>query len=159
MNVKQKGKNKTMQKIIFLKGLPGSGKSTWAKQFCLDNPEYVRINKDDLRELLGNPTFSREFESEVLFIQRKMGESILATGKSLIVDDTNFSKKHQDYWLGVSNRLQLEFTVKTFDTPLEECISRDLAREKSVGKDVIFDMYEKYIKPNELKNTQSNYYE
>lgn len=35
-------------------GLPASGKSTWAKQWVLEDPEHrVRINQDDIRLMLG----------------------------------------------------------------------------------------------------------
>lgn len=148
-----------MQEIIFLKGLPGSGKSTWSKQFCKDNPEYVRINKDDIREMMGNPPFSRNFENSVLTIQRKIGETILDTGKSLIVDDTNFAQKHYDYWRGIADRMHLQITQKIFDTPVEECIDRDLKREKSVGKEVIMGMYKTYVEPYEISSDKAIKYE
>lgn len=148
-----------MQKIIFLKGLPASGKSTFAKQFCKDNPEYVRINKDDIREMMGNPTFSREFENSVLTIQRKMGETILNVGKSLIIDDTNFAPKHYDYWRGVADRLHIQIDQRIFNTPVDECIDRDSKREKSVGKEVILNMYKTYVEPYELGSDKSIKYE
>lgn len=134
------------QKIIFLKGLPGSGKSTWAKQYCLDNPEFVRINKDDIRILLGNFPFSSKFESQVLRIQREIGITILHLGKSLIVDDTNFAEKHYRYWSEISTSMGIGIEVKNFDTPVEECIRRDSERKESVGKQVILKMYRDYVK-------------
>ena len=85
------------QKIIFLKGLPASGKSTWSKQYCIDNPDFVRINKDEIRELLGNPKWSSKFETEVVRIQREIGKSLSSLGKSLIIDDTNFGSDHEKY--------------------------------------------------------------
>lgn len=62
-----------MQTILFLKGLPASGKSTFAKKYCIDNPEFKRLNKDDIREELGNLPFSKGFESQVLSLQRERG--------------------------------------------------------------------------------------
>lgn len=135
-----------IQTIIFLRGLPASGKSTWAKQYCLENPNFIRINKDDLRILLGNQPFSYEFENVVLNIQRYIGTSILKFGKSIIVDDTNFSPKHHDFWKNFADNEGFEFVLKTFDTPVEECIDRDSKRPESVGKGVILNMYEKYLK-------------
>lgn len=137
------------QKIIFCKGLPGSGKSTWAKQYCIDHPEFERINKDDIRGLFGNPEFSREFENKVLQYQRTKGLSILDEGKSLIVDDTNFAEKHWNFWSEMAYKRGIQIEKKIFDTPVEECISRDLAREKSVVKGVIMGMYNQFIKPYE----------
>lgn len=136
------------QKILLLKGLPGSGKTEYAKQYCLNNPEFVRINKDDIRILLGNLPYSREVEKEVLRIERDLGLTILKLGKSIIVDDTNFATYHTSYWKNVAES-GFEFLSETIDTPVEVCIQRDLSREKSVGKQVILDMYERYVKPYE----------
>lgn len=134
------------QKIIFLRGLPASGKSTFARQYCIDNPEFIRINKDDIREELGNPPFSRKFEDNVLELQRSRGLEILKNGKSLIVDDTNFSKTHEKFWRLITEELKIEFKIKEFNADLEECIRRDSLRINSVGKNVIENMYNKYIK-------------
>lgn len=135
------------QKIILCKGLPASGKSTFAKMYCQEHPDYVRINKDDLRDLLGSPVFDRDFEDAVLDIQRRMGLAILHTKKSLIVDDTNFAPKHQQYWSNIAKSMGIIFEVVNFDTPVEECIRRDAERDKPVGKAVIMGMYEKYVLP------------
>lgn len=138
-----------MKQILFLKGLPASGKSTFAIQYCKDNPEFKRLNKDSIREFMGNPEFSRDFEKLVLDIQRKAGDFLLDSGYSLIIDDTNFSKKHEYYWRQKALETLSMFVIKEFDTPIEECIRRDQSREKSVGKDVILNMYRKYLKNNQ----------
>ncbi len=45
---------KTMPKIILCRGIQGSGKTTWAKQWALEDPEHrVRFNNDDIRNMLG----------------------------------------------------------------------------------------------------------
>lgn len=136
------------QVIIFCKGLPGSGKTTWAKEVCKLNSDFIRINKDDIREILGNPTYSYEVEEKVLEIERLIGNTILSLGKSLIVDDTNFSKKHWDYWSQIAQKNSIIINELNFDVNYEECIRRDAKREKSVGRDVILSMYEKYVKNN-----------
>jgi len=44
-----------MKKVILTKGLPSSGKSTWAKALVDESPNsYKRINNDDLRKMLDN---------------------------------------------------------------------------------------------------------
>ena len=43
-----------MPKIILCRGIQGSGKTTFAKQWVLEDPEHrVRFNNDDIRNMLG----------------------------------------------------------------------------------------------------------
>ena len=37
-------------KIIFLVGMSGAGKSTYATKYINDNPDTIRVNRDDLRK-------------------------------------------------------------------------------------------------------------
>jgi len=146
-----------MQEIIFLKGLPASGKTTWAINFCKSNPNYRRINKDDIREEFyrenGGPIeWSKKFENEVLSEQRNRGNELLANGFSIIVDDTNFAQKHEQYWTEISKNLGVSFNMMQFTTSIEECIRRDKEREKSVGEGVILDMYNRHIKGKKIIN-------
>lgn len=149
-----------MQKIIFLKGLPASGKSTWAKQFCKENINFERLNKDDLREEFKelNPSgqWNKTFENQILEIQRKRGIDFINGGFSIIIDDTNFAEKHRTFWLKVAEKYGLQFEEKYFDTPVDVCVDRDKHREKSVGEGVIRDMYKRYVKHN-ISKTDTRY--
>lgn len=43
-----------MAEIILCRGIQGSGKTAWAKQWVLEDPEHrVRSNNDDVRNMLG----------------------------------------------------------------------------------------------------------
>jgi predicted kinase len=135
-----------MQQIIFLKGLPGSGKTTWATSFCLQHINFKRLNKDDIRIELGNEPFSRQFEKRVLNLQHSRGIEYLDAGLSLIIDDTNFSKRHWEFWKKEAEKRDIAIEEKFFDVPVRECIERDKKRDKSVGEKVIFTMYNQYLK-------------
>lgn len=149
-----------MNKIIFLKGLPASGKSTWAKNYCKENPNFRRLNKDDLREEFKdfNPSrnWNKNFESQILEIQRKRGILFIENGFSIIIDDTNFAEKHKNFWYEIAKKHNLEFEERYFDTPVDVCVDRDKHREKSVGEDVIRSMYKKYVKHN-ISKTDTRY--
>jgi predicted kinase len=58
-----------MPKLIYTKGLPASGKSTWAKAQQAKDPNTVRVNKDDLRAMLHNSKWSSKNEKQVLRIR------------------------------------------------------------------------------------------
>ncbi|MDA3856278.1 MAG: AAA family ATPase [Candidatus Woesearchaeota archaeon] len=134
------------QQILFLRGLPASGKSTFAVIHCTKFINFKRINKDSIREFMGNPPFNQKFEKLVLDIQHKAGNYLLDAGFSIIVDDTNFSQRHYNWWEKIANERDIDFVLKEFNTPVEECVQRDKNRKKPVGEDVIMNMYRKYLK-------------
>lgn len=143
MNKIEKGSS---QRIIFLYGLPGSGKTKFATQYCLDNPNTIRLNKDDIRKEFGNKPFSKSFEKEVLDVERLKGITELTKGFSIIIDDTNFHPKHKTFWQDITIKMNIDFEEIFIDTPLEECIKRDKERENSVGEKVIRGMFNRYLK-------------
>ena len=129
-----------MQEIIVLKGLPASGKTTWAKEFMKTHEDYVRVNKDDIREFFRISKYSKENEKKVVETEFFLGETALNLGKSLIIDDINFNLTHCSAWLKLATDRNIKYSQKIFDASVEECIKRDSERKKSVGKDVILHM-------------------
>jgi len=131
-----------MPKVLILKGLPASGKSTYARELMEKEPgKWKRINKDDLRNMLDDGKWSKENESHILRQRDEMMSYFLRQGQNIIIDDTNLSLKHES---GIRMLVDLPDTVevKTFDTPVDECIRRDALRtgREHVGEKVIRDM-------------------
>jgi predicted kinase len=49
------------RQLIICRGIQGSGKSTWAKQWCHEDPENrIRFNNDDIRNMLVTIGFLTE---------------------------------------------------------------------------------------------------
>lgn len=144
-----------MTKLIFLRGLPASGKSTWAReQIKAGNGQVKRINKDELRLMIDNDNHSKGRENNILKMQWMMVENMLKSGYDVILDNTHFNPVHLKRARELIDQLNLvgkpkyELIEKFFDTPLEECLIRDRERgNKSVGRDVIMQMYNQYLKP------------
>jgi len=126
-----------MPTLTMLKGLPASGKSTWAKE-----QKAKRVNKDDLRAMIDNSKWSKENEKLIIALRDDITFSILEGGLDVIVDDTNFSPAHEKRLREIAEQANADFEVKFFDTPYEECVIRDLQRPNPVGKKVIRRMYE-----------------
>jgi predicted kinase len=68
-------------KLLMLKGLPASGKSTYAKKLAQDG--YVRVNKDDLRAMLHAGKWSKINEKQVLATRDQIVRDSLFAGKSV----------------------------------------------------------------------------
>lgn len=138
------------QVIKFYRGLPGSGKSTLAKAWVdKDATNRVRVNKDDLRNLLHNGKYSKGNENQILDIQDFIIVNSLKQGKSVAFDNTHLVNKHL---IRLENLLKdnnlsdvkIEVVDLTSVSP-EEAIKRDLKRENSVGSDIIWRMYWDHI--------------
>ena len=143
-----------MKTILLLKGLPASGKSTFAKELVETQPgKRKRVNKDDIRFMVDGWRWSKFNESMVLQIRDDIILMSLQNWCSVVVDDTNFEPKHEERMREIAKEFKAKVEVKFFDTPISECIERDSKRANSVGAKVIWDMYRKYIKKEEHFNT------
>jgi predicted kinase len=137
-----------MSTLVCYRGLPGSGKSTSAQAYLCD-PTNVRVNRDDIRSSVfgGVGVLAFQEENLVTQIQRATAGAALDAGYSVIVDDTNLRPKYLREW----NKFALEhgasFETREFKTPIDVCIARDSARERTVGEDVIRRMASQYM-PN-----------
>lgn len=136
-----------MKKIILTKGLPGSGKTTWAKELLAKEPgKWKRINKDDLRAMLDNGKWSKANEAFVIAVRNRMIVDANAQGYNVVVDDTNLHPKHFVHISQMMGNLA-EVEIKDFtNVPLEECIKRDQRRPNYVGEKVIRRMYNQYLR-------------
>lgn len=142
-----------MQKLIITKGISGSGKSKYAEDLINKDSNYVRIEKDLIKEMLFEDNWTPKKEKLVLKTRDTLIQLYLSLGKSVIVSDTNLHPKHEirirqlvdEY--NTTNNASVTIEIKFFDVDIETCVKRDLKRLKSVGRDVIEEQYYTYIKP------------
>lgn len=129
-----------------LKGLPASGKSTWAKTEVrhAESPT-IRVNKDDLRMMLHNGVYSKANESQVLSARNAIVISALQAGVNVIVDDTNFQHFHETVLRSIATVYDAKFVVKEINTSLDECLKRNMLRSNSVPDYVIKEMYQEFV--------------
>jgi len=145
-----------MKKIIMLKGLPASGKTSYSYELMEKHPGvYKHINKDSLRLMLDNSKWSKDNEKMVENVRDFIILQALENGFTPIIDDTNFSPRHfnhiqeltKEWCKKVQIPRAVELEIKEFDVSLDECIKRDLQRSNSVGEKVIKQMYNQFVKP------------
>lgn len=138
-----------MPKIILCRGIQGSGKSTWAKQWVLEDPEHrVRFNNDDIRNMLGKYWVPSR-ERIVTEIKKDFMINAMELGYDIVIDNMNLNSNEVTYYKDLAastSRLISPYVVefKDFFIPLEVCIERDSKRENPIGEEVIRATYEKY---------------
>lgn len=152
-NERIKMENKNKLTVIITKGLPASGKTTYALNWvAIDEANRVRIEKDDIRNESslfkgGAYNHSRGDESIVIKERDKRIHSALSSGKSVIVSDTNLVKKHILQMSAIARKYEAKIEIKDFfDTSLAEVIKRDALRTNAVGEQTIRKMFHDHIK-------------
>lgn len=134
-----------MPTLICTRGLPGSGKTYWAReQVAQSGGKLVRLNRDDFRTMMGSGA-TGEIEREVTAAQHAAVEALLRAGKNVVVDDTNLNTNNLRRLAAVGWKCGADVHVEDFTTPLEECLRRDAERPRPVGEKVIRDMHSRYL--------------
>ena len=151
-----------VQKLLVLKGLPASGKSTYARNLLKKYPgQWVRTNKDDIRAMVLGGKWSRKKEALVEAMESSMIIEALHGGYSVVVDNTHLGGKHIMRYESILaqndfDNVEMEVNEEFLAVPPEECIKRDLARANSVGADVIWRMYWHHVAKLEVPETNSH---
>jgi predicted kinase len=136
--------------VIITRGIPGSGKSTYAKLKVAEG--WNRVNKDDIRTMINGYKLSNADEDIVHNIQTETIKAFMAGGRNFIVDNTHAKEKYVDelVWLieefGSKLGFEYEIIIKVFDTPLEECLRRNALRETPIMEEVIRKMHKQLFK-------------
>lgn len=136
-----------MKKVIILTGLSGSGKSTFAQRFCLENANWLRVNRDDIRRSVLPvslneywKTWPDQEKSRIEMLVSALQETAILEGLKrgwhVLIDNTNLRQSYFTLFRKLLSQHfeEIEISYKLIDTPLEECIRRDSARPDSVGE-------------------------
>lgn len=138
-------------KLIVLKGLPASGKTTYAEEL-VDNDNYVRINRDTIR--LDKSVFpegynpkNRSHEKRAIRERDRLVIEALTNEQDIVVDDTNLNPIHVKRLANIAREHNAEFKIEDsfMRVPMQECIDRDSLRSNPVGQSVIRGMFHKWI--------------
>lgn len=133
-------------KLILVRGIQASGKTTWAKQWVSEDPEHrVRISYDDARRECGVYWIpSREHYIRACTIEKL--RLALTCGYDVVIDNMNLSPNSVQAYILMAEVYGAKIENVEFRTPLEVCLERDSKRtgDERIGEDVIRATYERY---------------
>ena len=136
-------------KLIILCGIPGSGKSAYAKDYMERNNNTIHLSSDAIREELYGDESIQGNPGEVFTLMQKRAVEALNDGCNVLYDATNITRKDRAAMIGMCPKFA-KIECHIIWAPIEVCIERDAARERTVGKEIIDRM---------LKRFQSPYYD
>jgi predicted kinase len=150
-----------MKPIFYMTvGLPGSGKSTWAKEQQKDNPNIVICSSDDIREeLFGDANkFNDPKHNEIVFnIMKKRTKKALIEGHDVIYDATNISSKRRRQLLSELTHINCKKVCFIIATPINKCRENNENRDRKVPNEVIERMYFNWDTPYYFEGWDSIY--
>jgi adenylylsulfate kinase len=119
-----------MPYVLWITGLPGSGKSTVAMAVNKIIPDAVILRMDELRKIITpEPTYS---EGEREYVYRAlvyMAKTLYGLGHTVIIDATGNKKS----WRDLARDLIPDFLEVYLKAPLELCIEREERRIDTHG--------------------------
>lgn len=133
-------------KLILLVGIPGSGKTTYAKEYAQIHDATIHISSDSIRyELYGDESIQGDSDTVFSLMQKRAVEA-LQSGKSVLYDATNMTRKDRSGIIAACPRYA-HIEAHIIWAPIETCIERDANRERTVGKAVIDRMLKRFQAP------------
>jgi predicted kinase len=132
-----------MPTLTILRGISGSGKSTWAR-----NQNGVVVSRDDLRTALFGAGYhksapTRESEEIVTSMEHAAIKQALLAGKDVISDNTNLRPKFAQAIADIGYALGAEVVVKSFPVSLRVALAANRKRSAEGGRNVPEDIIRK----------------
>ncbi len=121
-----------MATLILLSAIPGSGKSTWAREYKKAHPKTYIVASDDVRQRVSGGV--QNFEHEALvwetFLNDLNEHALDDDETTVIADATNLQNRYREYYCKETPGFRKHVLV-LFDIPFEICMLQNKMRTQS----------------------------
>ena len=160
-----------MGKIIFLVGIPGAGKSTWARNYIKEHENDVNqpiiLSRDALCRMRGKYMVMNQETMISRWMNDCFKHALDVPFVDIIVDNTNLKEEYFMSFLDIlsqhKNREYFDVYIKIIDTDLNLCIWRNSEGrpvDERVPLDVVANMYKQFtnfVKTERFTNFLNKY--
>ena len=141
-----------MATLVILRGLPASGKSTWARKTAATTPNTVVVSLDGLRRMTAGSLAAyhqrRTDRTEQLIVRaaHAMACDALRKGVNVIMDAQNATMERVHALVGLAADCNADVQTMAFPTSLDTLLERNRARAEDdrVPEEYLRAQYERY---------------
>ena len=141
-------------KAYHLIGAPGSGKSTWGKNFAEVNPQMVRLCPDEFRAKFGKGEDDQSVSAQAFSATNRGMEDALKDGKSVIIDATNMYRKTRKQFLDIAKKYEAKTIAIVFEVDKNTLMTRNQKRGEEGGRNVPVDIIQRMLNRYECPTLQ-----
>ncbi|MCE7936668.1 ATP-binding protein [Candidatus Saccharibacteria bacterium CPR2] len=150
----------TSTTIFAMLGLPGAGKTYFARQFA-DQLDIAHISEDRIRyELFDESSYSDQDNRVVGSIGNYMADEFLARNVSIVYDSENHTKKSRQELVDLAKKHRAKLLFIWVQTDVNTCMDRASSRDRRKIEDkytheideAIFDVYKRNISKPERED-------
>lgn len=133
--------------FYMLVGLPGSGKSTYAKEFEQKHGNITVFSSDALRKQLYGDESVQANPKIIFDILKKEVKKCLLGGKDALLDATSIRDSERKSFLSTVPKDARKVCV-FIDAPVALCLEQNQKRERHIPENVIIRMSQQLVPPN-----------
>ena len=139
------------RRIIVLVGLPGSGKSTWARK-----QDLPVLSSDAMRLMLADDVTDQSIHRRVFAALRYLLRQRIAIGRPVTcIDATHTTVRERRQWIQIARKYGCRIEAVFFDVPPEVCKQRNVNRDRTVPDWVIDLMAARLVAPSRAEGFHS----
>jgi predicted kinase len=129
--------------IILICGLPGSGKSHFARKYFKKSGRK-RINRKEIRKNLfemlsfndtwDEKSYNLDDETLVKYIEKKIIDHLLFNGEKVVIDNISVSDESRKVYINLAVKMKKTISAVFINTDIDVCLERN--RERDDGESV-----------------------
>ena len=137
-----------MGTMVCLAGMPGAGKTTWAKEFMKRHPDYLYFSPDAYYERINGDDTKRDHPFEIWMAMFRDIHTAEMNGDNVLIDSDNLSYAQRNQWVeqfpGFDTRF-LFYMEEDFNT----CMERVSQRRRTIPELTMREKWYKWENPEE----------